>query len=58
MIQTQFQTKIKVFLFDNAKYYFNSILQEYLLDQGIVYQSLRADTTQQIGTTKRKNTLP
>ena len=39
MIQTQFQTKIKVFKFDNAKGYFNSILGDYFKSQGIIQQS-------------------
>ncbi|KAK0593418.1 hypothetical protein LWI29_036352 [Acer saccharum] len=55
MIQTQFQTKIKVFRTDNAKDYFNSLPGKYLMDQGIVHQSSCVDTTQQNGVTERKN---
>lgn len=39
MIQTQVQTKIKVFKSNNVKYYFNSILGEYLMSQG--YSTLK-----------------
>ena len=55
MIQTQFQTKIKVFKFDNAKEYFNSILGAYLTSHGIVHQSFCVDTPQQNGVAERKN---
>ena len=55
MIQTQFQTKIKVFRKDNAKDYFNFLLGGYLMDQGIVHQSSCVDTPQQNGSTERKN---
>ena len=44
MIQTQFQTKIKVFRSNNAKEYFNSILGAYLMSHGIVHQSFYVDT--------------
>lgn len=40
------QTKIKMFWSDTAKDYFNSILGEYLMDKGIVHQSLYVDTPQ------------
>ena len=55
MIQTQFQTKIKVLKTDNAKEYFTSILGDYLLSQGIVHQSSCIDTLQQNGVAERKN---
>ena len=55
MIQTQFQTKIKVLKTDNAKKYFTSILGDYLLSQGIVHQSSCIDTLQQNGVAERKN---
>ena len=55
MIQTQFQIKIKVFRFDNAKEYFNSILGTYLTSHGIVHQSFCVDTPQQNGVAERKN---
>ena len=55
MIQTQFQTKIKVFRSDNAKEYFNSILGAYLMSHAIIYQSSCVDTPQQNGVAERKN---
>ena len=39
MIQTQFQAKIQVFRTDNAREYFNVILGNYLLENGIIHQS-------------------
>ena len=53
-IQTQFQTKIKVFRSKNVKDYFKSILGEYLMSHGIVHQSSCVDTPQQNKVTKRK----
>ena len=57
MIQTQFQTKIEVFRFDNAKEYFNSILEDYFTSQGIIQQrqSSCIDTPQQNEVAERKN---
>ncbi|RVX00253.1 hypothetical protein CK203_026625 [Vitis vinifera] len=47
MIQTQFQAKIQILKTDNAKEYFNSILNDYLLSHGIVHQSSCVNTPQQ-----------
>ena len=55
MIQTQFQTKIRVLRTDNGKEYFHSILGDYLLQNGIIHQSSCVDTPQQNGVSKRKN---
>ena len=55
MIQTQFQAKIQILKSDNAKEYFNSILNDYLLSHGIVHQSSCVNTPQQNGIAERKN---
>lgn len=54
MIQTQFQTKIKVFRTNNFRDYFNSILGEYLVSNGIVHQSSCVDTPQPNGAAERR----
>lgn len=54
MIQTQFQT-IQILRTDNGKEYFNSILGDYLLKNGIIHQSLFVNTPQQNGVSERKN---
>ena len=54
MIQTQFQAKIQVFRTDNAREYFNVILGNYLLENGIIHQSSCIDTPQQNGIAERK----
>ena len=55
MIQTQFQKKIQVLRTDNATDYFNSILGDYLVKEGIVHQSSCVNTPQQNGIAERKN---
>lgn len=55
MIQTQFQSQIRVLRTDNGKEYFNSILSDYLLENGIQHQSSCVDTPQQNGVSERKN---
>ena len=55
MIQTQFQAKIQILKSDNAKEYFNSILNDYLLSHGIVHQSSYVNTPQENGIAERKN---
>ena len=40
---------------DNAKEYFNSVLGDYLLHEGIVHQSSCVETSQQNGIAERKN---
>ena len=46
IIQTQFHEKIQVLKIDNARDYFNSIIGEFLLKEGIVHQSSCIDTPQ------------
>lgn len=55
MIQTQFQSKIQILKSDNARDYFNSILGEFLAQEGIVHLSSCVDTPQQNGIAERKN---
>ena len=55
MIQTQFQSKIQILKSDNARNYFNSILGEFLVKEGIAYLSSCVDTPQQNGIAERKN---
>ena len=55
MIQNQFQTKIQILKTDNAREYFDKILSEYLINQGIIHQSSCVDTPQQNAVAKRKN---
>ena len=55
MIQNQFQTKIQILRTDNGKEYFNSILGNYLVSEGIVHQSSCVETPQQNGVSERKN---
>ena len=54
MIQTQFHAKIQVLKTNNARDYFNSIIGEFLLREGIVHQSSYIDTPQQYEISKRK----
>ncbi|WJZ83952.1 hypothetical protein VitviT2T_003590 [Vitis vinifera] len=55
MIQTQFQSKIQILKSDNARDYFNSILGEFLAQEGIVHLSSCVDTPQQNGIAEKKN---
>nr|CAN65095.1 hypothetical protein VITISV_011639 [Vitis vinifera] len=55
MIQTQFQSKIQILKSDNARDYFNSIIGEFLAQEGIVHLSSCVDTPQQNGIAERKN---
>ena len=55
MIQTHFETKIKILRTDNGGEFFNSILGKYLLSEGITHQSSCSDTPQQNGVAERKN---
>jgi len=54
MIQTQFGVKIKVFLSDNAREYFNQVLSPYFQKEGIIHESSCVNTPQQNGIAKRK----
>ena len=47
MIQTKFHAKMQVLKTDNASDYFNFILGEVLLKEGIVHQSSCIDIPQQ-----------
>ncbi|CAN1814477.1 Retrovirus-related Pol polyprotein from transposon TNT 1-94, partial [Linum perenne] len=49
LVQTQFATKIQVLRTDNAKDYFNSMLGQFLTQEGIVHCSSCVDTPQQNG---------
>jgi uncharacterized protein (DUF2164 family) len=55
IIQTQFHTNIQILKTNNAKEYFNSELNTYYLNQGILHISSCVDTPQQNGVAKRKN---
>ncbi|RVW97919.1 Retrovirus-related Pol polyprotein from transposon TNT 1-94 [Vitis vinifera] len=55
MTVTQFQSKIQILKSDNARDYFNSILGEFLAQEGIVHLSSCVDTPQQNGIAERKN---
>jgi len=55
MIKNQFNTSIKVFRTDNGKEYFNSVLGDYLENNGIIHQSSCPNTPQQNGVAERKN---
>lgn len=53
MIQTQFDTKIKIFRTDNGREYFNHVLGSFLAEKGILYQSSCIVTPQQNGIAER-----
>ena len=55
MIETQFQTKIRILHFDNGTEFFNEPLTTFLHDKGIVHQATCRDTPQQNGVAERKN---
>jgi len=55
MVQNQFQTNIKVFRGDNGKEYFNTILDDFFLQNGILHQCSCPNTPQQNGVAERKN---
>lgn len=55
MIQTQFQTKIKIFRSDNGKEFFNQVLGSFFGEKGIIHQSSCPYTPQQNGVAERKN---
>ena len=58
MIQTQFHTKIQVLKTDNGRDFFQSNLNSFLQEQGIVHMSSCVDTPQQNGVAERKQTSP
>ena len=47
LVQTQFQAKLKILRTDNGGEYFNSILRDYFLSEGITHQSSCVDSPQQ-----------
>ncbi|KAK4254159.1 hypothetical protein QN277_020331 [Acacia crassicarpa] len=55
MIQTQFQTNIKILHTDNGTEYFNQALSSFLTANGIVHKSTCPNTPQQNGIAERKN---
>lgn len=55
MIQAQYQISIQTLHTNNSIEYFNTTLISYLLQNGIVHQSLCVDTPQQNGVAERKN---
>ena len=55
MMQNQFQTNIQVFRSDNGKEYFNTIVDDFFLKNGIVHQSSCPNTPQLNGVAEMKN---
>lgn len=55
MVHTQYQTNIQVFRSDNGKEYFNILLSDFFLANGVVHQSSCVNTPQQNGIAERKN---
>jgi transposase InsO family protein len=55
MVQTQFNTNIKIVGSDNGGEYMSSDLILYFREQGIIHQTTCVDTPQQNGVTERKN---
>lgn len=55
MVKTQFQSDIRVLCTDNETEYFNSILGNYLSQEGIVHQNSCTGTPQQNRVAERKN---
>ena len=55
MIQTQFQTHIKVLRSDNGGEYVNHLFHQYLATHGIIHQTTCPQTPQQNGVAERKN---
>ena len=55
MVQTQFNTSIKIVRLDNGGEYMSSDLGMYFQEQGIIHQTTCVDTLQQNGVVERKN---
>lgn len=55
MIQTQFSTKIQILHTDRACDFFNFVLGDYLINQGIVHQSSSIDTPNKMVWPNEKN---
>nr|KYP62171.1 Retrovirus-related Pol polyprotein from transposon TNT 1-94 [Cajanus cajan] len=56
MVETQFQSRIKVLRSDNGREYYHSALNSYLQKHGIIHQNSCVDTPQQNGVAEIKNT--
>ena len=54
-IQTQFHLSVQTLRSDNAKEYLSEHFQFFLLQHGILHQTLRIDTPSQNGVAQRKN---
>jgi hypothetical protein len=55
MIQTQFNTSIKIVRSDNGGEYMSGDLRTYFREHGIIHQTTCVDTPQQNGVAERKN---
>ena len=55
LVQTQFQTQIKIFRSDNGKDFLNHVLGNFFDEKGILHQSSCSNTLQQNGVAERKN---
>ena len=55
MIENQFQTKMSILRSDNGIEYFNTILESFLQEKGILHQSTCTDTPKHNGIVERKN---
>lgn len=55
IVQTQFNTKIKMVRSDNGREYFSKTLNNFFAEKGIIHQSSCIDTPPQNGIAERKN---
>jgi hypothetical protein len=55
MVQTQFNTNIKIVGSDNGDEYMSGDLRMYFHEQGIIHQTTCVNTPQQNGVPERKN---
>jgi transposase InsO family protein len=55
MVQTQFNTTIKIVRSDNGSEYMSSNLETYFREQGIIHQTTCVDTPQQNGVAEQEN---
>ena len=54
LVQTQYNSQVKIFRSDNAKDYFNNNLSTFFAERGIGHESSCVNTPQQNGVTERK----
>jgi hypothetical protein len=54
IVQTQFNTNIKIVCSDNGGEYMSGDLGMYFREEGIIHQTMCVDTPQQNGVAKRK----